>query len=95
MPLPIALYLNGIVVTTPGPAAAVYATVNAAGCDSITTLNLSVQLPSNQSLTMSGCGSVVINGHSYTRIPDRERYYYQQHRLRQPVPYHQCGGSPR
>ncbi len=57
---------NGIVVTTPGPAAAVYATVNAAGCDSITTLNLSVQLPSNQSLTMSGCGSVVINGHSYT-----------------------------
>lgn len=58
---------NGIVVSAPGPAAAVYATVNAAGCDSVTTLNLTVQLPANQSLTMSGCGTVVLNGHTYTQ----------------------------
>ncbi|WP_146146660.1 gliding motility-associated C-terminal domain-containing protein [Taibaiella chishuiensis] len=58
---------NGIVVTTPGPAAAVYNTVNAAGCDSVATLNLSVQVAANQSLTMSGCGKVVIRGNTYTQ----------------------------
>lgn len=58
---------NGITVNAPGPAAAVYSTVNAAGCDSVTTLNLSVQQASSQSLTMSGCGQVVLNNQIYTQ----------------------------
>jgi gliding motility-associated-like protein len=57
---------NGIVVTVPGNAAAVYTMVNSVGCDSVTTLNLTVQQPVNQAFTLSGCGEVIINGTSYT-----------------------------
>lgn len=58
---------NGINVTAGGTAAAQYTMLSpVTGCDSITTLNLTVQSPVAQSSAVSGCGSVLFEGHTYT-----------------------------
>jgi len=56
---------NGISVPAGGNNVATFATVSPAGCDSITTLNLTIQTATNQSLTLSGCGSVTTNNKTY------------------------------
>lgn len=57
---------NGITVTTGGPVAAQFTAPAAlTGCDSITTLNLTVQSPVMVVSSISGCGQVVFEGNSY------------------------------
>jgi hypothetical protein len=48
---------NGITVTTSGPVAATYTSLNSVGCDSITTLNLTVNNTSSFTENMTICAS--------------------------------------
>lgn len=58
---------NGINVTAAGPAAAVYRTTSPiTGCDSITTLQLTLVTPVAESLTVDGCNEVWYKGTRYT-----------------------------
>jgi gliding motility-associated-like protein len=56
---------NGIVVSTPGPGAASFYAHSTNGCDSLTTLNLTVLQAYTQHYDLEGCGDVSFNGHTY------------------------------
>ncbi len=59
---------NGINVTQGGASVAVYNTTSVAtGCDSIVTLNLTVQTPVEIVVDTSGCGDVSFEGITYTQ----------------------------
>lgn len=58
---------NGITVTAGGAAAAQFTSTSpVSGCDSITTLNLTVQSPASTTATVSGCGQTIFEGNTYT-----------------------------
>jgi len=59
---------NGINISQGGANAAVYTTVSVvSGCDSVVTLNLTVQSPVSLVVDTSGCGEVTFEGITYTQ----------------------------
>ncbi|MEI2709834.1 MAG: hypothetical protein V9E96_12630 [Chitinophagaceae bacterium] len=55
---------NGTTYTSSG--AYTYSTINAAGCDSVATLNLVIKQPSTSTTSVSSCVSYTWNGTTYT-----------------------------
>ena len=58
-------WINGTTYTSSNNTAT-HVLTNAAGCDSIVTLNLTISNSINTSESISACGSAVINGNTYT-----------------------------
>lgn len=56
---------NGMIISSEGPGVASFYSHSVNGCDSLTTLNLSVQHAYTQSYHLEGCGEVSFNGHTY------------------------------
>lgn len=57
---------NGLTINVLGSNAAVFHTPASGGCDSMVTLNLIPILPSSLTTQVSGCGSVIFDGQTYT-----------------------------
>lgn len=58
--------VNGQTYTTSGAYTQTLTAANAAGCDSIITINAIIKNPTSSSLTVSNCSSYTLNGTTYT-----------------------------